>query len=85
MMIRTDRLPDATTRGQRRRFAVRSRLVSVSGKTIRHIVIFDNHPDSLRLVRELHIDSGGSILSQYYLLIIASVILGFAVVVAWFT
>jgi hypothetical protein len=50
MMIRTDRLPDATLRGQKRRFAVESRLVSVSGKTIRHIVIFDNHPDSLRLL-----------------------------------
>lgn len=50
MMIRTDRLPDATQREQKRRFAVESRLVSVSGKTIRHIVIFDNHPDSLRLL-----------------------------------
>jgi hypothetical protein len=50
MMIRTNRLPDATLRGQKRRFAVRSRLVSVNGRTIRHIVIFDNHPDSLRLL-----------------------------------
>jgi len=50
MMIRTNRLPDAATRGQKRRFAVRSQLVTVSGKTIRHIVIFDNHPDSLRLL-----------------------------------
>ena len=50
MMIRTDRLPDATTRGQKRRFAVRSQLVTVRGKTIRHIVIFDNHPASLRLL-----------------------------------
>ena len=50
MMIRTDRLPSATTRGQKRCFAVRLRLVTVSGKTIRHIVIFDNHPDSLRLL-----------------------------------
>ncbi len=50
MMIRTNRLPDGTTRGQTRRFAVRSQLVTVSGKTIRHIVIFDNHPDSLRLL-----------------------------------
>ena len=49
-MIRTARLPDATLREQKRRFAVESRLVSVSGKTIRHIVIFDNHPDSLRLL-----------------------------------
>ena len=50
MMIRTNRLPDATTRGRKRRFAVQSQLVTVSGKTIRHIVIFDNHPDSLRLL-----------------------------------
>ena len=49
-MIRTDRLLNATTRGQKRRFAVGSRLVTVSGKTIRHIVIFDNHPASLRLL-----------------------------------
>jgi len=52
MMIRTDRLPDATTREQKIRFAVESRLVSVSGKTIRHIVIFDNHPASLRLLHD---------------------------------
>jgi hypothetical protein len=50
MMIRTHRLPNATTRRQKRCFAVGSRLVTVSGKTIRHIVIFDNHPDSLRLL-----------------------------------
>jgi hypothetical protein len=50
MMIRINMLPDGTTRGQTRRFAVRSQLVTVSGKTIRHIVIFDNHPDSLRLL-----------------------------------
>ena len=50
MMIRTDRLPNATTRGQKRCFAVGSRLVTVSGKAIRHIVIFDNHPDSLQLL-----------------------------------
>ena len=50
MRIRTDRLPDAKARGQKRRFAVRSQLVTVSGRTIRHIVIFDNHPDSLRLL-----------------------------------
>ncbi len=49
-MIRTDGLPPATTRGQKRRFAVLSRLVAVNGKTIRHIVIFDNHPASLRLL-----------------------------------
>jgi hypothetical protein len=49
-MIRTDRLPDATTGGSKKTFAVLSRSVTVRGKTIRHIVIFDNHPDSLRLL-----------------------------------
>ena len=50
MMIRTDRLLDATTRGQKRIFVVASRSVTVGGKTIRHIVIFDNHPASLQLL-----------------------------------
>ena len=50
MNLRIDRLPDATTRGQRKIFAVESRLVTVSGKTVRHIVIFDNDPASLRLL-----------------------------------
>jgi hypothetical protein len=50
IMIRTDRLPDATTLGQKRIFMVASRPVTESGKTIRHIVIFDNHPASLRLL-----------------------------------
>jgi hypothetical protein len=50
MMIRTDRLPDATTLGQRRIFVVASRPITENEKTIRHIVIFDNHPDSLRLL-----------------------------------
>ena len=50
MMIRTDRLPDATTLGQKRIFVVASRPVTVGEKTIRHIVIFDNHPASLQLL-----------------------------------
>ena len=50
MMIRTDRLPDARTLGQKRIFVVASRPVTESDKTIRHIVIFDNHPASLRLL-----------------------------------
>ena len=49
-MIRTDRLPDATTLGQKRIFVVASRPVTEGEKTIRHIVIFDNHPDSLLLL-----------------------------------
>ena len=50
MMIRNDRSLDATTLGQKRIFAVASRPLTVSGKSIRHIVIFDNHPASLRLL-----------------------------------
>jgi hypothetical protein len=50
MMIRTDGLPDTTTLGQKRIFVVASRPVTESEKTIRHIVTFDNHPDSLRLL-----------------------------------
>ena len=49
-MIRTDRLPDATTLGQKKIFVVASRPVTEGEKTIRDIVIFDNHPDSLRLL-----------------------------------
>jgi hypothetical protein len=50
MMIRTDRLPDATTLGRKRIFVVASRPVTESEETTRHIVIFDNHPASLRLL-----------------------------------
>ena len=50
MMIRTNRSPDATTLGQKRIFVVASRPVTVGGKTIRHIVMFDNHPATLRLL-----------------------------------
>ena len=50
MNIRTDRLPDATTGGPKKIFAVLSRSVTVRGKTIRHVLIFDDHPASLRLL-----------------------------------
>jgi hypothetical protein len=50
MTIRNDSLPDATTLGQKRIFVVASRPVTEGKKTIRHIVIFDNHPASLRLL-----------------------------------
>jgi hypothetical protein len=47
-------LDDSKGLGQKRIFAVVSRPVpsEVGGKTIRRILIFDNHPDSLRLVSE---------------------------------
>ena len=50
MNIRTDRLPDATTGGPKKIFAVLSRSVTVRGKTIRHVLIFDDHPASLQLL-----------------------------------
>ena len=54
------------------------------GKRIRNILIFDNHPASLRLLREVYLGSGGSTLSQCYLLIITFVILALALVVVVF-
>jgi hypothetical protein len=64
--------------------ATDSNAAANDGKRIRNILIFDNHPASLRLVRELYVDSAGSTLSQCYLLIIAFVILGLAFVIVAF-
>jgi hypothetical protein len=50
MNIRTDRLPDATTGGPKKIFTVLSRSVTIRGKTIRHVLIFDDHPASIRLL-----------------------------------
>ena len=50
MISRTTRLPDATTRDQKRIFAVVSQTINARGKTARHILIFDNHPASLDLL-----------------------------------
>ena len=49
-----DGLRDSTSSGRKRIFAIVSRPIptGVEGKTIRRILIFDNHPDSLRLVFE---------------------------------
>jgi hypothetical protein len=55
------RLSGSASSWQKRIFAIVSRPIptDVEGKTIRRIVIFDNHPDSLRLVSEsgAHLDS----------------------------
>jgi hypothetical protein len=52
---------DLRNSSHKRIFAIVSRPIptGVEGKTIRRIVIFDNHPDSLRLVSEsgVHLDS----------------------------
>lgn len=54
-------LRDCISSGQKRIFAIVLPPIptQVKGKTIRRIVIFDNHPDSLRLVSEsgVHLDS----------------------------
>ena len=51
MINRIPRLSDATTREQRGPFSVVSQLVTVRGKATRHILIFDDHPATLQLVR----------------------------------
>jgi hypothetical protein len=50
---------DSTSSGERRIFAIVSRPIAaeLKGKAIRRVVIFDNHPDSLRLVLESDVDS----------------------------
>ena len=47
-------LDDSNGSDKRRIFAIVSRPIptEVEGKTIRRVLIFDNHPDSLRLVSE---------------------------------
>jgi hypothetical protein len=54
-------LRDSVMSGQKRIFAIVSPPIPtpVEGKTIRRIVIFDNHPDSLRLVLKSGVDLGG--------------------------
>jgi hypothetical protein len=50
---------DSTSLGKKRIFAVVSRPIGVGpkGKAIKRIVIFDNHPESLRLLLESGLDS----------------------------
>jgi hypothetical protein len=47
-------LRDFAVSGQKRIFAIVSRPIAadVKGRTIRRVLVFDNHPDSLRLVFE---------------------------------
>ena len=51
-------LRDSVSSGQKRIFAIVSPPIRtpVAGKTIRRIVIFDNHPDSLRVVLQSGLD-----------------------------
>ena len=50
---------DSTSSGEKRIFAIVTRPIAteLKGKAIRRIVIFDNHPDTLRLVLESGLDS----------------------------
>jgi hypothetical protein len=50
---------DSTSSGEKRIFAIVSRPIGAEpkGKAIRRILIFDNHPDSLRFVLESGVDS----------------------------
>ena len=54
-------LRDSVSSGQKRIFAIVSPPVPtpIAGKTIRRIMIFDNHPDSLRLVLKSGLDLDG--------------------------
>src|SRR5262249_40780699 len=51
---------DCTNSGRKRIFAIVSRPIAtgVEGKTIRRVLIFDNHPASLRLIHESDMDLG---------------------------
>jgi hypothetical protein len=51
-------LDDSRSSGRKKIFAAVSRPIptDVGGKTIRHVLIFDNHPDSLRLIFETGVD-----------------------------
>jgi hypothetical protein len=53
-MAEFDCVTNSTSSGEKRIFAIVSRPIAAErkGKAIRRIVIFDNHPDSLRLVLE---------------------------------
>jgi hypothetical protein len=53
-MAEFDSVRDSVSSGKKRIFAIVSRPIAaqLKGKAIRRIVIFDNHPDSLRLVLE---------------------------------
>src|SRR5262245_17522127 len=52
------RIPASTNSERKRIFAIVSRPIptAIEGKTIRRIVIFDNHPDSLRLILQSGLD-----------------------------
>jgi hypothetical protein len=74
MVNRIARLQNATTRAQKRIFAVVSQTVTVRSKTIRHILIFDDHPASLELLRSIEPTAQRRSKRVYAVLTIASVL-----------
>jgi hypothetical protein len=52
------RIPAATNSARKRIFAIVSRPIpsAIEGKTLRRVVIFDNHPDSLELILQAGVD-----------------------------
>ena len=81
MINRTTRLSDATTREQKKVFAVVSQLITVRGKTTRHILIFDNHPATLELLRSIDLTARrGSKLLHILLTISLVLVVGFGIV-----
>ena len=57
-VLETRRIPVARNSGRKRIFAIVSRPIptGIEDKTIRRVVIFDNHPDSLRLILQASVD-----------------------------
>ena len=81
MINRTTRLSDATTREQKKVFAVVSQVVTVRGKTTRHILIFDNHPATLELLRSIDLTARrGSKLLHILLTISLVLVVGLGIV-----
>ena len=74
-----DSLGTARTRGT----MSASNTTTTDARSIRNILIHDNDPASLRLLREVYLGPAGSTLSQYFLLIVALLILAVAVGVVW--
>ena len=54
------------------------------GRSIRNILIHDNDPASLRLLRDVYLGPAGSTFSQYCLVIVALLILALANAIVWF-
>src|SRR5207249_8682743 len=74
---------DSKGSDKKRIFAIVSRPIptEVEGKTIRRILIFDNHPDSLRLVSRLHASQDVDLAAPRYTSR-SHVILGLVVMIA---